>query len=492
MKVFQFIFLLFSFNAAHAANAIFYFNAEAASVYEKMLNGKTIAAKESISAYKKQQPENLIWLWLEDYNEFINLYFSESETDFKTYVANNEQHLSVLKKATSKNAWHRYAIAENYLHLAFAQFMFEEYVSGFWNMRRAYLLLEENQKAYPEFLGNQKNIALIQALTGILPDKYHWVLNVLGIEASLTKGTAQLKKLATQKDATFNFSNEAILMYGILLFHTGDEKEKAIVFFQQQKFPSAENLTGNISLANLLLHSNQNAQARQLLKNIPATSAYPKVALVEYLKGMQQLQTLNSKQAITHFRNYLLQTKSKHLIKSSYHKLAWCYLLENNRQQYEKNMAEIAKTGKDIREADKQAVKAYEKIELPNTNLLKARLLFDAGNYNKALEVLNTVEIDAKNKLLETEWIYRKARVYDKMNDPKKALQLYDETLKKGSSLPYYYAANAALQAGYIYEQQGDKKKATQYFEKCLSLQDHEYVNSLSQKAKAALKRLQE
>ena len=147
MKVFQFIFLLFSFNAALAANAIFNFNADAVSVYENMLNGKTIAAKESISAYKKQQPENLIWLWLEEYNEFINLYFSESETDFKTYVANNEQHLSALKKATSKNAWHRYAIAENYLHLAFAQFMFEEYVSGFWNVRRAYLLLEENQKA---------------------------------------------------------------------------------------------------------------------------------------------------------------------------------------------------------------------------------------------------------------------------------------------------------------------------------------------------------
>ena len=492
MKAIQLIFLLFSFNTAFAANSNFYFNAEAKNVYENILNGKTIAAKESISAYKKQQPENLIWHWLEDYNEFINLYFSESETDFKKYVTANETRIAALKKGNTKSEWYNYTLAENYLHLAFAQFMFEEYVSGFWNMRRAYLLLEENQKAYPNFLANQKNMALIQALTGILPEKYHWILNLFAVEANLEKGTATLKKLATITKNNFDFSNETMLMYGILLFHISDNREQALQFFQQQKFPSEENLIGNIATINLMLHSNQNEKANALLKNIPASKEYPKVAMIEYLKAMQQLQTLNSKQAINHFRNYLLQTKSKHLIKSSYHKIAWCYLLENNQPQYEKNMAEIAKTGKDIREADKQALKAAEKKEVPNTNLLKARLLFDAGLYNKALEILNTVEVDAKNKLLETELAYRKARVYDKMNNPQKALQLYNETLKKGSSLPYYYAANAALHAGYIYEQQGDKNKATQYFEKCLSLQNHEYINSLSQKAKAALKRLHE
>ena len=159
MKIFQFILLLFSFNAVVTANENFHFNAETKSVYENILNGKTIAASESILIHKNQQKENLTWLWLEDFNEFINLYFSESESDFKKYVEENANRIAALKKGNHKNEWYLYTLAENYLHLAFAQFMFEEYVSGFWNMRKAYQLLEENNKAYPHFYANQKNMA---------------------------------------------------------------------------------------------------------------------------------------------------------------------------------------------------------------------------------------------------------------------------------------------------------------------------------------------
>ncbi len=483
---------LINLNVVYAAAANFVFNTESQVTYQNILNGKTILASEEIATYKTLQKDNLIWLWLEDYNEFIQLYFSENESDFKSYITNNEKRIAALKKANHKSAWQQYTVAENYLHLAFAQFMFEEYVSGFWNMRKAYSLLEENSKAYPDFAANKKNIALIQALTGILPEKYHWILNLFGIDASLEKGAATLKKLALRTDKYFDFSNEAKLMYGILLFHTGDDRKKAIDFFQQQNFPEKDNLIGNITLANLLLHSNENKQAEALLNNISADNIYPKVALTEHLKGIWQLQQLNGKTATNHFRNYLLQTKSKHLIKSSYHKIAWCYLIQNNMQQYEKHIAEIGKTGKAVREADKQAMKAFENKTAPNIELLKSRLLFDAGNYEAALAILNNAETNASNKIYETELVYRKARVYDKMNDKSQAVSLYKETISKGEKLPYYYAANAALQLGYIYEQQRDKKKAAQYFEKCLSLQNHEYVNSLSQKAKAALKRMQE
>ena len=313
---------------------------------------------------------------------------------------------------------------------------------------------------------------------------------MFGVEAHLEKGTATLKKLATTTKNDFDFSNETKLMYGILLFHTSDNKEQALQFFQQQKFPSEENLIGNIAAINLMLHSNKNDKANELLKKIPASKDYPKVALVEYLKGLQQLQILNIKVGANHLRNYLLQTKSKHFIKSSYQKIAWCSLINNDFSSYKKNIVEINKSGKATREADKQALKAFEAGETPNIFLLKSRLLFDAGNYNGALEVLNEIENSKTSVAFETEIVYRKARIYDKLNDKKNAVALYLATINKGEKLHYYYAANAALHLGYIYEQQGDKKKATLYFEKCISLQNHEYANSLTQKAKSALKRM--
>jgi tetratricopeptide (TPR) repeat protein len=52
-----------------------------------------------------------------------------------------------------------------------------------------------------------------------------------------------------------------------------------------------------------------------------------------------------------------------------------------------------------------------------------------------------------------------------------------------------YYAARAALQAGYIYERRGDCSKAIAFFQQCLAMKDHDYKNSLDQRAKAGIAR---
>ncbi|MBX7204045.1 MAG: hypothetical protein K1X81_01345 [Bacteroidia bacterium] len=52
--------------------------------------------------------------------------------------------------------------------------------------------------------------------------------------------------------------------------------------------------------------------------------------------------------------------------------------------------------------------------------------------------------------------------------------------------------ANSCLRLGYIYEQQNDYPKAVYYYKKCMSYTNHEYKNSLAQKAKTGLKRIEE
>jgi tetratricopeptide (TPR) repeat protein len=76
------------------------------------------------------------------------------------------------------------------------------------------------------------------------------------------------------------------------------------------------------------------------------------------------------------------------------------------------------------------------------------------------------------------------------MKDMDAAIEYYKLTLQAGEPYPYYFAASAALQLGLIYEQQKNPKQARFYFEKCISLKNHQYRNSLSQKAKAGINRL--
>lgn len=126
--------------------------------------------------------------------------------------------------------------------------------------------------------------------------------------------------------------------------------------------------------------------------------------------------------------------------------------------------------------------------------LLKARLLFDGGYYTKAHDLLKSIKptkaFDTlKDKL---EYIYRLGRVHHKMEDYENAIKLYESTIEIGEKLSYYFAANSALELGNLYESQNDYEKAKIYFEKCLEMKDHEYENSLSQKAKAGLLRIKE
>ncbi|HEY0669779.1 MAG TPA: tetratricopeptide repeat protein, partial [Sphingobacteriaceae bacterium] len=64
------------------------------------------------------------------------------------------------------------------------------------------------------------------------------------------------------------------------------------------------------------------------------------------------------------------------------------------------------------------------------------------------------------------------------------------KTINEGKSTAYYYAANAALNIGMIYEARNDKTKASVYYKQAIAMKDHEYENSIETKAKDGLKRL--
>src|SRR5277367_4226470 len=55
---------------------------------------------------------------------------------------------------------------------------------------------------------------------------------------------------------------------------------------------------------------------------------------------------------------------------------------------------------------------------------------------------------------------YRMGRIYDGLGRDSAAIGAYDKTIAIGEQLQAYYAARAALQAGYIYERRGDNSRA--------------------------------
>ena len=70
------------------------------------------------------------------------------------------------------------------------------------------------------------------------------------------------------------------------------------------------------------------------------------------------------------------------------------------------------------------------------------------------------------------------------------AKENYQKTIDLGRNTNYFFAAKSALQLGIIYEKNANNTKAVFYFNECIAMEDHEYEQSLEQKAKAGLNRL--
>jgi tetratricopeptide (TPR) repeat protein len=206
--------------------------------------------------------------------------------------------------------------------------------------------------------------------------------------------------------------------------------------------------------------------------------------------GIAKLNTLDLS-AANEFNKYLFLYKGKSFMKAGWQKLAWIALINNDTLSYRKNLKNILSAGNDFTDEDKQALKETENNELPNVLLLKSRLLFDGGNFKQALTVLAGKGMEnfptLKNKL---ELTYRLGRIYDRLGMIKNAIGLYEKTIQNGSKFSYYFAANSCLHLAQLYENTNDKVNAEKYYKTCLSLRNHEYQNSIDQKAKAGLNRL--
>ena len=140
---------------------------------------------------------------------------------------------------------------------------------------------------------------------------------------------------------------------------------------------------------------------------------------------------------------------------------------------------------------DKNALKEAKMGVAPDVALLRARLFFDGGYYQKALDVVRTKkESEYLSEAAHLEYCYRSGRILQMMKHPNEATSFFSKTIELGHGSKFYYACNASLQLGLMYEEYGNKEKAKEFYRYCLTLKPDDYRDELHSKAKAGLSRL--
>lgn len=469
----------------------FDFNENCRAAYHSIIALKLEEGQTLLSAEEKKHPENLIPLYLENYIDFLRIYTSDSRDLYNKLNGNRDLRLELLKQGDRNSPYFLFCAAEINMQWATLGIQFGDYLNALIGIRKAFKFLEENRQRYPDFRANKKSLGVLYALLGSVPDKYKWGVSLLGMEGNVERGLNDLKELVDygQKN-DYIYMEETVTLYAFLLFHLQNDMEKPWTILQENGFPKTDNLMTAFTCAHIGIYGKHNEEALHVLETRPKGAEFTSFPLLTYLTALGKLNKL-SPDADSYFKKFLAEYKGENHIKSAYQKIAWSYLLKGDTENYRHFIRKAATKGSNVIEADKQAQKEAESSRIPEVHLLRARLLFDGGYYQKASSEMNALGMmHFQSDEDETEYLYRMGRIYHEWGKTDSALSYYSKAIEKGSALHRYFAANSALESGEIFEHRGDKEKALSFYHLCLSFDDHEYKNGIDQKAKAALNRL--
>nr|WP_199158127.1 tetratricopeptide repeat protein [Pedobacter sp. ASV2] len=472
--------------------ANFDFNANCLNAYKSIFELKLGNAKAYISTEKKLRPNNAIIPLLENYVDYFTLLTSENKADFDRLKGNKSARLDKISDDDKQSPYYLYAQAEINLQWALIRGRYGEYFNAAMEIKRANNLLQENAKKFPDFHLNLKGLGLINAVLGNLPDgALKSTLSTFGIRGNLQSGLSMFEKLADNlpKSSYEPFYEEVVFYYAYVLTDVAHSPSAYAKTMKYTERIADTSLLKSYLQSYVCIKNGHNDEAINILKSRPEGGVYQPFPYLEYLEGVAHLNKLDLT-ASAYFNKFLQTNKGVNYIKDANLHLAWIALLKGDKTGYTIYASKAAKSGYTYNEKDKQALNEAA-APVPNTDLLKARLLFDGGYLTKSQQILESSKAtDYDSDKDKTEYNYRLGRVYDDLGKDDQALFAYQAAVNQGKNLKYYFAANAALQMGKIYEKKKNPAKAKEAYNTAISMKNHEYESSIESQAKAGLKRI--
>lgn len=484
--------MLFScFFAKLQAQKVFDFTSTCQQAYQELNKLKINSGLALVNKAKEQNPDNLVPVFLESYADFYTLFLNEDPKEYETMYPHFASQIDRLQSGPKNSPFYHYCLTAVRLHKAIVSIKFGKMWDAGWEFRRAFLEIRDNKKQFPDFVPNDFLYGSLEAVIGTIPKGYKWIASLFGMRGSLTEGMKTVSSFVNSNDPRAKmFFSEAAFMYPYLMFYLENKKDEAMAFVKNKNLDLVNNHLHAYMAANLGINNQQSEYAKNIILNRNPSDEYIKTSIWDFELGFTRLYHLETQEAEKNLEAFLTNFKGNFYVRDAYQKLSWCYYLEGNLAKAEETRKKILTRGSTDTDADKQALKDAKSGVWPNTLLLKARLLSDGGYPKEAAALLQgKTEDDFEKPEEKLEFAYRAARIYDALGRDDDAIHTYLIAIRLGRNRKEYFAARAALQIGQIYEQRGQKSQAISYYQQCIDMDDHEYKNSLDQRAKSGIAR---
>ena len=446
-------------------------------------------AQAIIKLEKQRDRNNRVGDYLQAVMLCVELFANEDQNHYEQSQDRIDGFISRIEDLNESSPYRNLFLGELYVAQATLNGKYKNNIKAAWQFYKAYDYLTDNRDEFPEFMPTYIPLGVLYAAVGSLPDDYRSLASLLGFEGSVPEGMAMLKKsyetLALDPELSF-YTPYAGFVYSFVSYQlsTNDMISPDMLGLDVAKSSVLIYAQAQIDLAR-----GDAKKALKWLDNRPMGDGYMGFNYLDYLQG-KILLGLEPDRCVPYFERYLKSNASQVYVKSTYRYLTWYYLLEGKKRKAEEVGRNIFLKGEAVAGADRQAL--VEARRGFNPVLIRARVLFDAGRFDEAEEVLMKSGVDqcCQTSIEQAEYYYRFGRIKQQQKRGYLALEWYQKALAVPDVEANYSVGNSALQMASIYDAAGDKKSAKTYYKKTLKYSGFPFYEGIHQKAKAGLAQL--
>lgn len=444
--------------------------------YEHLLNFQI----DSCRSILQKSPKNPYSYYLRLLSTSVELVIADDEVLFKALKKEEAEFLSALESENFPEAETGFLKAEARLQWGLIKLKYGEEFSAFWSIRQAFSLAKTTSEDFPGYLPIYKALGLLNAMLGLVPEKYVWVLSLFGMQGNLDTGLKELYKVALyDKD----FSLEAHLILAMMQGYLLGDHEKSVAEMQLV-YERKKSILTNYLFALLLMKNSESSKAMEVIYHTENKNLFP---YFNYLNGEILLQQGSYTEAILAYDTFRNKTKGQSLLKDATYKMSLCYYLKGDQISFSKLQASIRETGVAKNEADKYAESEALLPDLAHPDLYKLRFATDGGYFELAKGILRGMDQTKFTPKDLCEYHYRAGRLNHKTNQLQTAKECYEKTIASQGDKSWYFAPNAALQLAIIYlteQRTDDARKALKQLD---AYKGYPYESSIRQHAKSLL-----
>ena len=462
-------------------------------VYQLVWEMDYEGAKSAVANVKSEDPSNLLIHLVEDYIDFTRIFLADDMEGYEQYRDDVEKRLSMIKASGAISPYYYYSQAEIYIHWSLVRAKKGETIRAGWDINRAYKLLKKSKEKYPDFKHVDKSLSVIHALMGSIKGfRKTFIKLFTSLDGSIEQGIEEIEELYNwDRSNQSMWSDEIAAVQSLMLGHIQKDWDGALKVLEGVSDEKTNSPIGKYLIASTAYRAGQNDRSIALLMN-EEQGGFHTFPQLNFLTANALLYK-GDQQAVEYYKKFIDETKGQNYLKSAHQKLAWCSLIFSDSQEdYKRWMTTIPQLGALMIGEDQQAHHAALSDVVPNKVLLQARLLYDGGYDKEALQAIELFEERTNSSADKLEFVYRRARIHQRLGDVDQAIASYRQAINIGSKEKRYYACNSAVQLAQIYFKKGDIIQTKYYVDQALNMKPSERRDDLHHEAELIRDRIKE